>query len=338
MPELYVYPSFSGIDLGVLRLRGVGLGNLLFPWARCVVASHKRHLKMIAPTWPQICPGAFLRLERDKRSYHNAFLSPRDQVQGVRKLWLLATLPRYFDESASEASRGIICFRGTSGGFAPILEDAELVRQQLLTIVRRHHKDVCHVDFQHSISIHVRRGDFRTPSGTNDIYGGCNGVRIPLSWYVDVISRLRDLVGREIPVFVFSDGTNEELADLLAIPGVQRLGCGSAIADLVALTRANVLIASGSSFSMWASYLGRMPVIWHKGQMLQRLYRANEAIECEDASGQSLPTELKNSFAPSPARGKGIPAAGEESTGIGGTGAVGHETSSGLRARGSRMF
>jgi hypothetical protein len=297
MAGLYVYPSFDGLDLGVLRLRGPGLGNLLLPWARCVVASHKRNLKMIAPTWPQICPGAILRREPDKRSYYKSFHTPADQVRGVRRLRLLATLPRYPEECADGPSHGIICFRGMSGGFAPILGDAGLVRQQLMAIVRANHKDACHVDFRHSISIHVRRGDFRTPVGTNDLYGGCSSVRLPLSWYVGLVSRLRDLAGGEIPVFVFSDGTSEELADLLALPGVRRLGFGSAIADLIALTRANLLIASGSSFSMWASYLGRMPVIWHKGQMLQRLYRTNEAIECEYASGYDVPPEFKSALA-----------------------------------------
>lgn len=296
MAETYVYPSFGGLDLGVLRLPGLGLGNLLFPWARCVVASHKRHLKMIAPTWPQICPGAILRRESDKRSYYDSFHTPDGQVHGIRRLWLLATLPRYPEECDNEPSGGIICFRGNRGHFAPILEDAQFVRQQILTIVRRCHQDACRVCFRRSISVHVRRGDFRTPSNSNDIYSGCNGVRIPLSWYVDIVSRLRHLVRGDIPVFVFSDGSDEELGDLLAIPGIQRLGFGSAIADLIALSRANVLVASGSSFSMWASYLGRMPVIWHKGQMLQRLYRPDEAIECECSSGQDLPSELRNAL------------------------------------------
>jgi hypothetical protein len=44
-----------------------------------------------------------------------------------------------------------------------------------------------------------------------------------------------------------------------------------------------LLIASGSTFSMWASYLGRMPVIWYKGQLRQRLYYESPASEIEIA-------------------------------------------------------
>ena len=53
------------------------------------------------------------------------------------------------------------------------------------------------------------------------------------------------------------------------------------MADLLALSRSELLIASGSTFSMWASYLGRMPVIWYPGRLKQKLYFDNEALEVE---------------------------------------------------------
>jgi hypothetical protein len=62
---------------------------------------------------------------------------------------------------------------------------------------------------------------------------------------------------------------------------------GSAIADLWALSNANVLVASGSTFSMWASYLGRMPVIWHPGQLSCPLY-GGAVFEQEIAQGSEL--------------------------------------------------
>ena len=65
-----------------------------------------------------------------------------------------------------------------------------------------------------------------------------------------------------MPIYVFSDGTNAGLAKLLRLPRSRRITFGSSIADLFALSRANVMIASASPFSMWASYLGRMAVVW----------------------------------------------------------------------------
>jgi hypothetical protein len=36
---------------------------------------------------------------------------------------------------------------------------------------------------------------------------------------------------------------------------------------------------------MWAAYLGRMPAVWHKGQLRQRLYYEQPEIELEFEGG-----------------------------------------------------
>lgn len=75
------------------------------------------------------------------------------------------------------------------------------------------------------------------------------------------------------PVYLFFDGADNELTELLRMPDTHRVNFGFVIADILALSRTTVLVASSSSFSMWwASYLGRMPGLWHHGQLRQRLY------------------------------------------------------------------
>ena len=44
---------------------------------------------------------------------------------------------------------------------------------------------------------------------------------------------------------------------------------------------------------MWADYLGRMPVIWHPGQLRQKIYNNNE-IEIECGIDQGLNEVIKN--------------------------------------------
>ena len=84
--------------------------------------------------------------------------------------------------------------------------------------------------------------------------------------------------------------TQDELSELLALPDCVRCGFTSSIGDMIGLSRASILVASGSTFSMWASYLGRMPVVWHPGQLRQRLYYENSNTEIEfDPSKQQLP-------------------------------------------------
>ena len=64
---------------------------------------------------------------------------------------------------------------------------------------------------------------------------------------------------------------------------------GSGLGDMLGLSRSNLLIASGSTFSMWGSYLGQVPTIWHPGKRLQHVLLEHPEREIEWASGDPLP-------------------------------------------------
>jgi hypothetical protein len=149
----------------------------------------------------------------------------------------------------------IVVFRKHEGFLAPAVPYQELVCPELLRIVRPERKRAIGTGFSPDIAIHVRLGDF--------VYGDSSrgNRRIDLDWYVGILRRLRENLG-SMSVALFSDGTDEELAELLAIDGVRRVTFGSSIADMIGLSRARIFIASGSTFSMWASYLGQMPTVW----------------------------------------------------------------------------
>jgi hypothetical protein len=93
---------------------------------------------------------------------------------------------------------------------------------------------------------------------------------------------------------VFSDGTDEELAALLALPAVQRRDYGSGLGDMLGLSRSKLLIASGSTFSMWGSYLGQVPTIWHPRKLLQHVLLEHPDREIEWAHGNALPGWVKD--------------------------------------------
>src|SRR5205085_696868 len=104
---------------------------------------------------------------------------------------------------------------------------------------------------------------------------------------------LRSAMGSTVPVWVFSDASDDEIRPLLAITGVRRVFFGSAIADLLAMSTAKVLVASGSTFSMWAAFLGRMPVIWPPHNRRQKLHGSNWEFEIElDGPLPNLVAEL----------------------------------------------
>ncbi len=290
---LYSYAKLSNYDFLFFRFPGMGLGNLLFPWARFIVATRKYNLTPIWPTWLQIKIGPLLRNEMDKRFYGGLFQRSSDYIDGYQKLYLLsfpkkikeADFERLIHKKQTIKQDVVVMFEGMDGHFKQILEDHKLVLGELLKMTHEQHKKRFPQSLLKTIGVHVRRGDFIKPQSHHVLERGDTNFQIPLSWYTRQIGQVRDAIGSHVSVNIFSDGTPEELSELLALENVSRVNFGSSISDLLALSQSGILIASGSTFSMWASYLGRMPVIWHKGQLKQRLYPKEETeIECDHNS------------------------------------------------------
>ncbi|HDR8999698.1 alpha-1,2-fucosyltransferase [Burkholderia vietnamiensis] len=270
----YCYPELGGKDLLFARVAGPGLGNMLFPWARALVASHKSGYKLIEPTWPQIKIGPWIRGERDSRSYGNLFNRSHESLTGIARLKALTLQKRVSEEKISSARDGdVVTFSGMHGYFRPIIDDHQLVASRLRAISRKEHRAGLEWDFSSSICMHVRLGDFAAAAPSEVIASGKTNVRLPLQWYREVAEGIRAIRGRDTRIYLFSDGSDHELEPLLRLDNCRRMSFGSALADLLALTQSECLIASGSTFSMWASYLGRMPVFWCKGQRRHQLYQ-----------------------------------------------------------------
>lgn len=276
----YAYPVFADLDLGLFRFGGAGLGNLLFPWARCQLAARARGWRVVSSTWPSLKPLRWLRNDPDKRFYHRLFRAEPGSVQGLAKLLALRCLPRCRDESGPRRDDAtcLVEFRGMEGMFAPLAGAHRQVADLLTACLHRSQQRALAVDAAPALAIHVRLGDFVVNNDMNRIREGVSAQRVPLDWYVRALDALRVQVGAALPVQVYSDGSDAELTQLLALPGVRRAPPGNALQDMLRMGRSRGLVASGSTFSMWASYLGRMPVVWPRGQLRQRLYSPAEGV------------------------------------------------------------
>jgi hypothetical protein len=290
----YSYARLGGRDLFFFRFCGPGLGNLLFPWARFVVATKRYNLVPIAPAWPQIKWGPIWRWEKDKRFYVGLFRTPEGQIGSLGKL-LLSRLEGVPESALDDGKsierlgkRHVVVFEGMQGYFSRILRDHKLVRTHLLDMTKEKHKAGMTYRFERSISVHVRLTDF-LPATDKATLNPEASVRLPISWYQRMIEEIRRGAGSDLPVHIFSDGKDEELALLLRMPNVRRVTFGSSIADMLAMSCSHVLIASGSTFSRWASYLGRMPVVWYPGLLANPLYYDNLDAEVECGLDDSLP-------------------------------------------------
>lgn len=274
----YIYPRLSKHDLNILRLGGPGLGNLLFTYSRAVAESKKYNIPMIWPTWYSLKVGPYIRHEMDKRKYNDLFTNNSNYISGMKKIWLRCTnkvVNRNQIKSIENVDSGIIEYTGMEGMFEPIIDDYELIRDDLICNLQAQNRDWVDFDFTSSISVHIRLGDFQRGT-TEQLKGGSHNISTPVAWYCSMIHQIRAAVGRNIQVYVFSDGTEEELHEVLRMPNVQRITFGNSISDIMALSKANLFLASGSTFSMWARFLGRMNVIAYEGQLLQTLKRDGE--------------------------------------------------------------
>lgn len=223
---------------------------------------------MLSPTWSQIKIGPLLRRESDLRLYHNLFSRGRGDVRGLKRLWLENTLSRVPETAKSDAfpinGHGIIKVFQTEGDrFGSLNGRDKFLLDELRLITRPRWLKAADEIGSVPIGMHIRMGDFSVPSSESELYGGWQ-LRIPLSWFVDTLGSIRKAVGSPVTALVVSDGTDDELRELLQIENVKILRTGSAIADLLALAKSRVLIGSASSsFTAWPSFLGQMPTVIH---------------------------------------------------------------------------
>lgn len=215
----------------------MGFGNRLYPWARCHLHSSAHKVPMLAPHWwwpPRVRP--LLAHPPAPRE-----LPGHLYLQGIR------TLPEYVSGARAAVieatSRGnLLVFRGEAGRFADLQGHEAVLKdalQRMSTAVLP--------PIEAYVGMHVRRGDFSAQARTSD------------AWFIAALRAIRIRIGREVPAIIVSDATQRELQSILRESNVRLLRTHAPLGDLLVLAGARLLLASGSSFSAWAAFLGGMP-------------------------------------------------------------------------------
>ena len=259
--------------------RGAGLGTRLFPWARCKVFAARHRLPMLAPRWVQLRLGPLLRGGIELQAYHRQILlmglfRRNGYVGGFDRARLASARridePHGFEDVRLPSSGQAVVISFT--GYRNLFADLEGQQEFLLGALRNEAqpKWVALADrFAAPIGVNVRCGnDFREARSEAD-FTSMGALKTPVPWFVATLQKVREVAGTPVPAVVVSDGTREQLKDLLSLPNVHFARPGCAISDLLTLAHAKVLIGSGgSSFSAWASFLSRATTISHAGQSL----------------------------------------------------------------------
>lgn len=285
---------------GLADLGRHGLGHSLPAWARCVVWSHQTGAPMIAPQWFKLRIGPYLRRERDKRNYFLLFRSP-GYVAGLRRLRLLAGARRVMAGSDT----GTLPARAQAGGDTIVVfKNAVVANSKTHFHEFRDHHALLHSEIRRitrprylpkpfaeaTVAVHIRMGDFIAHVSEEDLKARLTNSRIPLSWYVESLAKVRGVLGRDVPAVVFSDGPDADLAAILSLPNVRRAPRQPSITDMLSIAQAQLLIASGSGFSTWGRFFGQVPAICFPGQSDVWAVVADPEVEC--GPGEALPEIL----------------------------------------------
>jgi hypothetical protein len=271
-----IYPSLPArYDWGIIRIGGAGIGNCLYAYFHAVVMAKEVNSRIIAPTWSSVRIGPLLRRELSLRRYGRMFRAHPDEITGIMKVALLiwswrksARVRVRVGQHAPDAGAGdLTIVEASDFTFVGLHPHRSMIRRRLLDILTLTPPTTPTWGSADYAAAHIRLGDFASAQPDQIISGKIHNLRIPISWYEKVITRVRQTFP-ELPILIFSDGREDELADILAIDGVSLRRGPNDVADLLSLAQARLLIGSNSTFSRWAAFLGDMPSIWLKTDQL----------------------------------------------------------------------
>jgi hypothetical protein len=249
------------------RLPRSGLGNILLIWARAAVFAEQNRMPLLTTGFAAPRLGPWLRGDRDKRVYAADFRppSPRDLAHAALLHALghtiaepkLAPLPPHERRGGS-----LFVFEALPDFFLSFAEHRDLLRERLLAMLTPARRRALDEAPAPVIGVHVRRGDFGPLAPDHDLSLALGPT--PLAHFQRLIEGIREIAGARLPVTVFSDGRDDELAPLLAMPAVTRAPPRPGVIDLLVLARSRVVIPSAwSTFSMWSAFLSDAPVLLH---------------------------------------------------------------------------
>ena len=274
MKTIYCKAKFGEGLLG----RGMGYGNRIFPWARCLIFAKQHNLPVISPVWMRPALGQLVRGGVDLSSYLRQIILFRLFRKRVGDLSVLqgAAMTRRFnslpdtainvEELKSAGKRTVILFEGYENYFQPLNGWNAYIYKELKNITRDKYLSWVNQYPIVPIVMNIRCGnDFDIPDESRKRLNP--GEKTPIRWFLKCLTLLRQHYGSDSKAYIVSDGTRQQLKELLSLPNVEFVRPASAISDLLVISKAKVLFASGSSsFSAWGGFLGQMPCISHPGQ------------------------------------------------------------------------
>jgi hypothetical protein len=249
-------------------LPNAGLGNKLFVWAKALVFARLNSLPLVVTGWTQLQKAPILH-GGDFRLYWNYFRPVKDvdwlkQAAIRRRAKIVKEPPVVQLEPPGQPT--IYEFSKVphwSDSFGELKPHREMIRGALFEMLTPARQREYEKAAKPEVCIQVRMGDFQPLKPEAD-FSKVGNTRTPLGYFTHIIKSIREVHGSRVPVTIVSDGSRDQLQELLTLPGVERGASQTAIVDILRMSRSKLLIPSaGSSFGYWAGFLGDCAIIIH---------------------------------------------------------------------------
>lgn len=265
------------MSIVVCKIPRAGLGNQLFPLMKAVVKSQLTGLPLIVINYRQFSIGPYLRREKSKRRYTDYFTFEKN----IFSACLNAARVRLFRgrivnepplKQVNESVQGEFLYFYTapphwSDYFFELKDYHDTVVGSFYAMIQPRILEIVKVQKVPCIGVHIRMGDFRKLQAGED-FAKHGTVRTPEAYFVEMITAIRQIAGKMLPVTVFTDGYRHEFNELFNLPAVTMMEGNADIVDLILLSHSRVIVASATStFSYWAGFLSAAVLIMHPGHI-----------------------------------------------------------------------
>lgn len=268
------------------KIPRAGLANKLLVLSKAMIFAKLNKLPLITTNLVSFHLGPILRRERSIRFYNGYF--NQDSLIKRLKIRLLALFDKsptinpdikILGEQSKEKSTLYVFkdFMFWMHFFDQIRDYRHWVKPFLLeTLIKVDLIKEANRKKAPHIAVHVRLGDFKKLENKEEfkaLDAWC--IRTPIEYFVEAINKIRQEAADCIPVTLFTDGTREEVKEILELPEIHLSEESKDIMDFLMISKSKVILPSPSStFSLLAAYLSEA-VIFHHPDFYMRNIRPN---------------------------------------------------------------
>lgn len=244
-----------------------GVGNRLLVWAKALVFSNINQCPLFIIGINKLHIGPLIRQENSKRFYlgsfkFNGILKSYYEFLTIKKNEIIYEPP--IQKYNNLKNNVVIIFNQIPSWkdyFDQIRNYRSFIKNELFKIISNKVYNIYIQTPAPEIGVHIRMGDFKKVKSLKEL-SKVGLARTPLDYYINLINEIRIKKGENTQVKIFSDGYNQELAEILRLKNVERFNSGNDMADMLVLSKSKIIITSmGSTFSYWAAFLSDADVI-----------------------------------------------------------------------------